>query len=555
MKRNDTNKNRLQLKDDPSSIQRRQWYQTMQEPFFENYEKFQHLQTVALHEGKFKEIDEKKAQELLSDRSLEEILQKSNWIVKLNSIKVAEWKSVIFCIAGIGTNHSMFAEFAETTLAQNAVQAFGICLPGKMHRINDSKAFSLRILVYMIYQELISSGILSLLQQIPIAFLGYCSGSLICYDLLRLILKDRSKYPELTINGMISIACRSPLRQSKYNIDIEGRVFYCNKKPLNWVYYPDGSPEITDAKLINALFEFGAIPLFFRERRELLKKFFPLFRYDFLLLETYIIEPPFIAGGREEEPRDLNHVVVEFQQGFYSYFYAEMIHEIVNAQSWMIPEPFSPPFSSSTDVVVRSPSRERNSKKANHRKEESKKRPGSLSPLKQALLKNHENNNSATSLLSTARTPTTVEKQGSFKTQNSFSSNGSRANTERTSSTSPSKKPPRKDARLSKFQEDMENDLFTMPVSLFKISVPIFTIASTDDTFVSNEEDIKAWSSHSSLGHHHYSISGGKVENHFYFHSEENLKSLDLIIRQMLYGDETQDNERDGYEEENYYES
>lgn len=490
-----------QLKDDAFSVERRTWYQSMQKDFTDKYENFRTLQALAKEEDEQRIenasinprliAEEKRAihkGDSISGLGLTENLNMKS-IISMNSVKRGESDTVAILFPGLGTSHSVFEDFVRNVLTPSEIKAFGICLPGRMHRVRDPARPVMRLTIFELFEEFLATKFFQKLNGKNFIFIGYSYGALIAYELLRLFINANIVNPE-SMKGFIAVSCRSPLKQSRYNIDRDGQVFY--------------HLEFNDSNLARQMILLEGIPELFQENINLLKKLVPFFRQELQLLETYLIEPPFVPG----QVRTLTTVEEEHFQSYYHHFFSSLTNP-------------------SSTISLASGSKYPGSKANKTNTTTSDAKPSKLVSYNSAATI------STVSTVSSAH----LEKPESVKSStinnsaiHSYSANnGTGTNV---LSSNQNLRRSKKDERLLRFQEEI-NELLEMPISLFKIRLPIFSISTEDDKVFPNEEDIKSWAQHSSLFHQHYVVEGSSL-GHFHMETEETLQILQEAIHRLL---------------------
>lgn len=510
MKRSQNHKH--QLKDDAFSQERRSWYQTMQEPFMENYENFVRLQKIAQQESELHAAEAKT--DIVVDRTRSKkddyyqwIKERSKTFVPLNGKQIDEIEGdfVALLLHGIGTSHSAFMKLVETYLTPNNILAFGVCLPGRMHRVNDSTQPTIRLMIYQLYEELQALQFFQHYhsQNKKVILIGYSYGCLIAYELIRLLLNDGVE----NIAGFAAISCRSPMKQTRYNIDRDGQVFY--------------HTEFNDIHLIQQIKEMNALPSLFLSCNELLKKFVSFFRYEFQLLETYLIEPPVIPG----QNRSFITAEQEYRTSYFHHYFTSVIAPL-------------PPPSSSANVSRIAESKE-GGRQQSQAKLVSMNSAASISTVSTVTTlpftaRTHQTHHTYQTHQTHQTRQTQLTHQKSIPNDNNSAIHSTSANATYQSGTSfvHSQSQRKKiDEKLIKFQEEM-NELIEMPSSLFKIQIPIFSISTMNDKIFTNDEDMKSWSNHSSIFHQHYIIEDEEL-GHFHLDNKETINVIWEIVQRF----------------------
>jgi surfactin synthase thioesterase subunit len=490
------------LKDDSKSVERREWYTTLQGKFYQNYENFVQLQAAAKEEeevGSSTLSYNRKPQDttaLMSD--LEAVISRSPSLVCMTpSDLVVESPIVALCFHGMFTNHSMFGDLSKTLQMNYSMSMFSICLPSRMHRLNDPLLPSLRHIVYSLYEEWLE--FLSLLVTSPlkkkILFIGYDIGCFIGYELIRLLLSNRKdRFSADDFAGFITISSRTPLLQSRWNIDIEGHNFHYN--------------ELNDSHFIQNMIELEGIPPAMCERKDLLRKFIPLFRYDFQLLETYIIEPPHLPG----QPRSLAQISEEYRSSWYYTYKDHLTTEYLTMMRKKGDETLG-------DSIF------------GYSKRNPAKRSISSSSSSSFATRYGEKPTRAVDRKTESKGKEKIAAEGK---ERSPSPNQRRSSTKATPSSHLKDNKKKIDKVLTTFQ-NQTNDLLDMPISLYRVPVPIISIAVKNDKLFPNDEEIKKWSSFTSIFHRHYLLENESL-THYHLNSNETVSTLKEIIQRLISG-------------------
>lgn len=271
-------KRRGKLLDDAESIERRQWYADQQK----NYTYSAKSETIAHY------TQESKNQ----NSSIKELPPFNNWLCKLNN-PVGEIQAILVCFCGIGQSHLYFKKWGQLLSPLN-VQLYSICLPGRSNRLSETNHNSVKYLSVAVFYALKESNVLNKVDDDTelnnLVFFGHCYGALLAFETARLL--ALYKY---NITSMIVSCCPSPFLLNRLNMD-RNRKHYCY---------------CTEKELIQRMLELGGIPINFQDRKELLKRFVPLFRSDYVLYDQYKILPPMISSTSivpEELLSPLNYV-------------------------------------------------------------------------------------------------------------------------------------------------------------------------------------------------------------------------------------------------------
>jgi surfactin synthase thioesterase subunit len=330
------------LRDDAESVERRQWYADMEKPLFENIAKREELYRIAKGDivvDKPVEVAPSRKRVNIVESEVQRLQYLTAMTTESDSAKVA-----VVCFPGVGDNYVMFDSMVEkltkmfnsfrpgeelsekssngrvvggwmhrkppSVKPSNYANVFAVCLPLRMQRVNDRQVKSWRRLLFEIRDELFVKKLFltkstaepvsdpSLCRYEKVIFIGHCLGSLIAFELGRLL-----SFQQCEISQLIAIGTKSPLRQSKENRDKKWPPV--KERTAMEVMYglQEECEEVityhlaTDKVLMNGLTHvLEGVPQKWAERKDLLRKSLPAIKYEMFLLEHYFVQEPYLPN-------------------------------------------------------------------------------------------------------------------------------------------------------------------------------------------------------------------------------------------------------------------
>lgn len=192
----------------------------------------------------------------------------------------------LICFAHAGGTANAFKSWAS--LLPEWIDLVAIQFPGRLHRTQEAMPTRMGVLV----RELIE-GIEPELD-LPFAFVGSCTGSLIAYELTQLLQKRELPMPSF----LFAASCRAPHMPDR-------------DKPIHG---------LSDDDLLHELSRLGGTGNSILAHPEMMKVFGPALRCDFELAETYTYRSrpplmcPIVAFGGDQDPIVLEEELNAWQQ-------------------------------------------------------------------------------------------------------------------------------------------------------------------------------------------------------------------------------------------------
>lgn len=267
-------KRRGKILADDESIERRNWYSSLQRGKLEEVAK----EKAFYQDERQREIAQANYVEaVLRDKPLRH--NSSPWIISLNEVKNSS--ATVLCFHGIGQNHGLFKRWHKQ-LGDSGVQLCGVCLPGRANRAHEEPFTSIRDASIAIF---LAMKAMDMLMQRPpddaegtntssppnikpLILFGHDVGSLIAYEVAKLLQDYHYNHTALVVSGS-----PSPYQQGQ------------NRFGKKMCF-------LSDAELLKHMIELGGVPEALLKRTDVLKYFIPLFRSDYYLFDKYTITPP-----------------------------------------------------------------------------------------------------------------------------------------------------------------------------------------------------------------------------------------------------------------------
>lgn len=159
----------------------------------------------------------------------------------------------LFCFPPAGAGAFLFRPWL--TYSSTEIEIFAIQLPGREHRLKEPCFTQLEPLI-----KALTEAVIPTLEQGKFAFFGHSMGALIAFELTRELRRQGGVLPE--------------------------HLFLCGRRapqiPIDNPLYPQ-----PDAKLIEALRQYGGTPEAVLQNVDLMELFLPIFRSDLILNEKY----------------------------------------------------------------------------------------------------------------------------------------------------------------------------------------------------------------------------------------------------------------------------
>ena len=270
-------KRRGKILSDEESVERRNWYSSLQQGKLEEVAK----------EKAFYQAERKRelAQSnhigvVVSDQPINHHV--NPWIVSLNIVDNS--RATVLCFHGFGHSHGLFTRWKKQ-LGDARVQLCGVCLPGRANRAHEDAATSIRdcsiaIFLAMKAMEMLTrrnpdesaslpdSSNSPITKVKPLVLFGNDVGALVAYEVAKLLQDYDYHHAALIVAGS-----PSPYQQGQ------------NRFGKKMCF-------LSDAELLKHMVELGGVPEALLRRTDVLKYFIPLFRSDYYLFDKYTITPP-----------------------------------------------------------------------------------------------------------------------------------------------------------------------------------------------------------------------------------------------------------------------
>ncbi|KAJ1401460.1 Alpha/Beta hydrolase protein [Ochromonadaceae sp. CCMP2298] len=297
-------KRRGKLLTDAESLERRGWYQDMQRKGLAEVEEVYELQRRL----KSEEAEEAlaAAARAVSHASVElaatqVALESNEWVRLLN--QPVERTGVVVCLPGIGQNHTAYQSWGASLEAEG-VQLCAVCLPGRSNRASQTRYQSVQNCATAVFLAMRAMGILERLPKEeqkeeqeggaegegiifrPLILVGNSIGAMVAFEVARHLQNYRYHLSALFAAGA----------PSAY---VQG----LDKRGKKWCF-------LSDQELLDRMIQLGGVPPLVSG--SILRRFVPLFRGDYYLMDKYELGPPAMDGFiKESELRVREEGVVE----------------------------------------------------------------------------------------------------------------------------------------------------------------------------------------------------------------------------------------------------
>jgi surfactin synthase thioesterase subunit len=206
-------------------------------------------------------------------------------------------KARLFCFAYAGGSATIFRTWADDLPA--TIELCPIEIPGRGKQIKSPPYTKIQPLV-----QAIATNIIPYLDK-PYAFIGYSMGSLISFELSRIL---RSKYNFYPLHLFVA-AHQAPQLSTE-------------KPPIS---------QLPDTDFLAKISQFNGTPQEVLQNADLMQIFLPIIRADFTVLESYIYTPqppldcPITAFGGLQDPRVSSTAIAAWEKQTVAPFSLRMI--------------------------------------------------------------------------------------------------------------------------------------------------------------------------------------------------------------------------------------
>jgi surfactin synthase thioesterase subunit len=240
-------------------------------------------------------------------------LESNEWIRLLNA--PPKRTGIVVCFPGIGQNHTAYQSWGAALEAEG-VQLCAVCLPGRSNRAGETRFRSVQNCATAVFLAMKGMGMLErLLPELekeeeqeqerssmggdshthtaeesfeesaegevrlsPLILVGNSVGAMVAFEVGRHMCNYRYHLSALFVAGAPSAYVQGLDRLGK-----------------KWCF-------LSDQELIDRMVELGGVPLLLQSvaSRSLLRRFVPLFRGDYYLLDKYQLGPPAMDGFTAE---------------------------------------------------------------------------------------------------------------------------------------------------------------------------------------------------------------------------------------------------------------
>lgn len=272
-------RSRLQhrLKHDQSSVERREWYATMQQPVFQQYKGLEDMRTQV------QQIEEQANAKRLREQAISAEAGSKDVVPPVAAPKHFTWLAplrqspgppalVLICFPDIGCNHMLFHDLTQH-LTPLPIHIYGVALPGRMHRLLESPKVKLTEILAGLRED-----IAKLDSPSQLVFLGHGLGAILAFELIRILQVDDLA----TVAQLIVCASKSPIVLSTETI--ERRKPWGTKIP----------PVLGKALLNQSIQEGGVSHVDLALRKDLLRACISTLEADSHLRLEYICLPPLV---------------------------------------------------------------------------------------------------------------------------------------------------------------------------------------------------------------------------------------------------------------------